>query len=81
MKKKQSVALKKSQMFKAISAVSQATAVHPTYAELHEEDMEGGERRGDRVEHRVGGGVVQGAAAEGGRGVVRPRRGGLPPHA
>ena len=42
--------------------------------------VEGGERRGDGVEDRVGGGVVQGAAQVG-RGVVRPRRGGLPPHA
>ena len=41
MKKKQSVTLKKSQMFKAISAVSQSKDVQPTYAELHEEDMEG----------------------------------------
>ena len=40
-KKRKSTAVRKSQMFKAISAVSQATAVHPTYAELHEEDMEG----------------------------------------
>ena len=42
--------------------------------------LKGGERRGDRVEDGVGGGVVQGVA-EVGRGVVRPRRGRLPTHA
>ena len=40
-KKKRSLAVRKSQMFKAISAVSLSKELHPSYAELHEEDMDG----------------------------------------
>ena len=42
--------------------------------------LKGGERRRHGVEDGVGGRVVQGAA-EVGRGIMRPRRGGLPSHA
>ena len=39
--KRKSISMRKSQMFKAISAVSLSKELHPSYAELHEEDMDG----------------------------------------